>query len=213
MTHDTAPMSHRIPWCTLLLCAATLALSVHAAVEISGTWFGRVRIVQLEPYGLRWHHLQQGELWRLFTAQMVHVKQPHMLSSLACLAVLGAAVERRLGGLRLLGLWLVGGSVATLLSTLTVPAPWNLGTGASQAILAIAGGGLWRVLAGVDRSRWLVMSATFSIALAFMIDLVHVGYPKLGHVAGVGLGLLMGWLYGLSPRHRRAASPPAAPRA
>lgn len=196
----TAHPPRRIPWGTLLLAVATVALSVHAAIEISGSWLGKVRIVQLEHYGLRWRHLQAFELWRLATAQLVHVKQPHMVSSVLCLLLVGAAVERRLGALRLLGLWLVAGSLATLLSTLFAPPPWNLGTGASQAILAIAGAGLWLALAGVDRSRLLVMSATFSIALAFMIDLVHVGYPKPGHVAGVLLGLLMAWVYDKTAR-------------
>ena len=58
-------MPRRIPWCTLLLCAATVALSVHAAIEISGTWLGRVRIVQLEDYGVRFEHLREFEFWRL----------------------------------------------------------------------------------------------------------------------------------------------------
>ena len=199
------PTTRPWPWCTLLLCLATVALSVHAAVEISGSWLGRVRIIELEPYGLRWRYLREGELWRLVTAQGVHVKQPHMVSSVACLLAVGAAVERHLGFLRLLLVWLVGGAIAMLISTLSVPYPWNLGTGASQAILAIAGAGLWLAWAGVDRSRFLVVSATFTISLAFMIDLVHVGYPKPGHVAGVLLGLAIAAMPGLGRRRRARA--------
>lgn len=194
---------HRLPWATLLLGTATLVLSVHAAIEISGTWMGRVRIVQLEDYGVRFAHLRELELWRLVTSQLVHVKPLHMLGNVFCLLWVGAAVERRLGSIRLLLLWLVGGSLATLFSTLFVPPPWNLGTGSSQAIMAIAGAGLWRVLTGVDRSRSLVLPVVFSIALAFAIDLVHVHYPKPQHVAGVLLGLLIASLY------RRNARAPA----
>jgi rhomboid protease GluP len=184
-------MSHRIPWCALLLCAATVLLSVHAAIEISGTWLGRVRIVQLEDYGLRFGHLRDLELWRLVTAQLVHVKQPHMVGDVFCLLLVGTAVERRVGSFRLFLLWLIGGSIATLFSTLFVAHPWNLGTGSSQAIMAIAGAGLWLALTGVDRSKFLRWSVGFAIALAFAIDVVHVYYPKPGHVAGVLLGLLM----------------------
>lgn len=181
----------RFPWCTLLLCAATAALSVHAAIEISGTWLGRVRIVQLEDYGLRFEHLRDLELWRLVTAQLVHVKQPHMVGDVFCLGLVGAAVERHVGFVRLFLLWLIGGSIAMLFSTLFVAYPWNLGTGASQAIMAIAGAGLWLALTGVDRSKFLRWSVGFAIALAFAIDVVHVHYPKPGHVAGVLLGLWM----------------------
>jgi rhomboid protease GluP len=188
-------MSHRIPWCALLLCAATVLLSVHAAIEISGTWLGRVRIVQLEDYGLRFGHLRDLELWRLVTAQLVHVKQPHMVGDVFCLLLVGTAVERQVGSFRLFLLWLIGDSIATLFSTLFVAHPWNLGTGSSQAIMAIAGAGLWLALTGVDRSKFLRWSVGFSIALAFAIDLVHVYYPKPGHVAGVLLGLLIASRY------------------
>lgn len=184
-----------IPWCTLLLAAATVALSVHAAIEISGTWPGRVRIVELENYGLRFRHLQELELWRLVTAQLVHVKQPHMVGDVFCLLLVGTAVERNIGFLRLLVLWLVGGSLAILFSSLFVLPPWNLGTGASQAIMAISGAGIWLALTGVDRSRFLLLAVSFSIGLALTIDIVHVYYPKPGHVAGVIIGLLIASLY------------------
>lgn len=198
-----APPS-RTPWCTLLLCAATVALSVHAAIEISGTWLGKVRIVQLEDYGVRFRHLQDLELWRLVTAQLVHVKQPHMVSDVVCLLWVGTAVERHVGAIRLLVLWLIGGSLATLTSTLFVPPPWNLGTGASQAIMAIAGAGLWLALTGVDRSRSLTVPVAFAMTVALTIDLVHVHHPKPGHVAGLLIGLSIASLY------RTAARTPAA---
>lgn len=188
----TAPtLPRRIPWCTLLLCVATIALSVHAAIEISGTWLGKVKIVQLEPWGLRFEHLRELELWRLLTAQLVHVKQPHMVGSVFCLLLLGAAVERHVGFVRLLLLWLVGGSIAMLVSTQFVAPPWNLGTGASQAIMAIAGAGIWLVWTSVDRSKLMLWSLTLTIAKTFALDLMFAGYPKPGHVSGLLLGVLI----------------------
>lgn len=203
MTHSqsiAAPaMSRRIPWCTLLLCAATAAVSVYAAIEVSGTWLGRVKIVELESYGLRFRHIYELELWRLVTAQLVHVKQPHMLSDVFCLLLVGTAVERHFGVIRLLVLWLIGGSIATLISTLSVTPPWNLGTGASQAIMAITGAGLWLALTGVDRSKFLLMSLALTISVALALDLIYAHYPKPGHVAGVLLGLL------IASRYRKTA--------
>lgn len=195
MTHASPPVAPskpwRLPWCTLLLCAATVGLSVHAAIEVSGSWLGRVRIVELERYGLRLSHLRDLELWRLITAQLIHVKQPHVLSNVICLLWLGTAVERHLGATRLLLLWLIGGGIATLLSTLFVAHPWNLGTGASQAIMAIAGAGLWLAKAGIDRSRSLLLPLAVTIGLAMALDLIYAHYPKPGHVAGLALGYAM----------------------
>jgi len=183
------------PWGTLLLSTATVVLSAFVAIEISGTWMGKVRIVDLEQYGVRFEHVQKLELWRLVTAQLVHVKQLHMVSDVFCLLWVGTAIEKHVGGIRLLLLWLIGGSLATLFSTLFVTPPWNLGTGASQAIMAIAGTGLWLAIEGVDRSRSLMWPVAFSIGLAFAIDIVHVYHPKPGHVAGLLLGLLAAMLH------------------
>jgi hypothetical protein len=61
-------LPRHFPWGTLLLCTATAAVSVYVAVDIAGTWFGRVRIVELEDYGVRLHHLIDFEPWRLVTA-------------------------------------------------------------------------------------------------------------------------------------------------
>jgi len=184
-----------VPWVTLLLATATASLSIYVAIEISGTWLGRVRIIELEQYGVRLEHVQNFELWRLVTSQLVHVKQAHMVADVFCLAWVGTAVEKHVGGIRLLLLWLIGGSLATLFSTLFVNPPWNLGTGASQAIMVIAGAGLWLAIKGVDRSTLLVLPVAFSIGLAFAIDIFHVYHPKPGHVAGVLLGMLAAVLY------------------
>ena len=184
-------MPRRIPWCTLVLCVATAVVSVHAAIEISGSWLGRVRIVELERYGLRFEHLRDLELWRLVTAQLVHVRQPHMVSDVVCLLLVGSAVERHVGPVRLLTLWLVGGSLAMLVSTQSVPWPWNLGTGASQAIMAIAGAGLWLVRTGTDRWRTMLTALALTIGVALTLDLVFAHYPKPGHVAGLLFGFLI----------------------
>jgi membrane associated rhomboid family serine protease len=195
MTHSQSiivpSMWRRVPLCTFLLCAATAAMSVHAAIELGGTWLGSVRIVELERYGLRFKYIQDLELWRLITAQLVHVKQLHMLSNVFCLLLVGTAVERNLGSMRLLVLWLIGGSMATLISTLFTTPPWNLGTGGSQAIMAIAGAGLWLAMTGVDRSKFLILSVAFTIAVALTLDLIYAQYPKPGHAAGLLLGYLI----------------------
>ena len=194
MTHPrsiTAPPRRHFPWCTLLLAAATVIVSVFVAIDVGGAWLAKVKIVQLEDYGLRFSHLADFELWRLVTSQLIHVKQPHMIGDVVCLGLVGWVVERNVGPWRLLLLWLVGGALVTLYSTLFVPFPWNLGTGSSQAVMVIAGAGLWLALTGIDRSRSLLWACLFSIALAFAIDIVHVYYPKPHHVVGVVVGFLM----------------------
>lgn len=192
-----------VPWCTLLLLSATLAMSLHAWIEVSGSWFGRVRIFQLEPWGLRLEHLRELEFWRLLSAQLVHVRQGHLPLSALCMLWLGSGVERRLGPVRLFVLWLVAGSLATLVSTLFSQPPWNLGTGASQAIMAFAGAGLWLARANGDRSGRLLWAIGFTIASTFALDLVFAHYPKPGHIAGLVLGFAMTAIFDLIRRSSR----------
>ena len=184
-------MPRHVPWCTLLLFVATLAMSLHAWIEVSGSWLGKVRIVQLEPWGLRFEHLRELEFWRLLSAQLVHVKQGHLPLSLLCLLWVGYAVERHLGFIRVMALWLLAGSMATLIGPVFISPPWDIGTGASQAIIAMAGAGLRMRLAGIDHSRCLLWAIAFTIASTFALDLIFAHYPKPGHVSGLVFGLLM----------------------
>jgi rhomboid protease GluP len=201
MHRDSSPiapaesLSRRIPWGTLLLCTATVVVSLYAAVDIAGTCFGRIRIVELEDYGLRLQHLADFEFWRLVTAQLVHVKQAHMPLSVLSMLLVGVGIERHIGFVRLLLLWLVAGSIATLVSTGFVPYPWNLGTGASQAIMAMAGCGVVLAAASVDRTKFLRYSLAFTLVTTFALDLIFAGYPKPGHITGLLLGALMTWAH------------------
>ena len=67
--------------------------------------------------------------------------------------------------------------------------------------------GVWLAVTGVDRSKAMLWTVGFSIAAAFAIDVVHVYYPKPGHVAGVVLGVLMTALHRDSASRRAGAEP------
>lgn len=157
---------------------------------------GTVRIPGLEPYGgITIAHLRDLELWRLFASQLIHAKQLHMLFNVLSLALLGNFIERHVGGSRFLLLWFVPGAVGTLAGTLFATPPWNLGTGASQAVLGIAAFGLVLFLSGFIASRWFVGILCFTILPAFALDLVYAGYPKSGHLVGFLIGGMAGAAY------------------
>lgn len=183
------------PYCTLFVCLMTFCYSVYVAFAVTGQLWGTVKIVDLEPYGgVTLTHLQHFELWRLFAAQLIHVKPMHMLYNVVSLALLGSLLEWRLGALKFFGLWFVSGAVGTLVSTLGEPAPWNLGTGASQAVLGIAGLGLALFLGCTPKDKGLGCVLAWTLFPPFVLDFVHVGYPKLGHVIPAVLGMAVGIL-------------------
>ena len=102
-----------------------------------------------------------------------------------------------MGAVKFFALWFIGGSIGTLISTLEGTPPWNLGTGASQAALAISAFGVVLALKGVLSSRWLWATLAISLIPAFALDLlaVGVGYPKPGHLAAVAIGIIAGIIY------------------
>ena len=110
--------NYYFPYCTILLSATILIVSFYAAYEITGSLFSRVRITDLEKYGVRIEYLIEGELWRLFTSQIVHVKQLHMIFNVVSFFLLGICLERYIGSSRFFLLWFVSGAVGAVFSTL-----------------------------------------------------------------------------------------------
>lgn len=181
-----------IPYGTISISLATLLYSMYVALCLTGSLLGNVKITELEPYGgVTFEHLLNLELWRLFASQLIHAKQVHMLYNVFSLAMLGILLERHIGGVKFTLLWFVAGSVGTLVSTFFVTPPWNLGTGASQAILGVAALGIVVVLKRINTSKWLVATLCISLLPAFALDFIYAGYPKPGHIAGLVVGVAL----------------------
>jgi rhomboid protease GluP len=184
------------PYATVIICTATLLCSIGVAFAVTGRFMGSVRIVQLEPYGgITFAHLGNLELWRLFASQLIHVKQMHMLYNVLSLALLGFVLERHAGAFKFFLLWLMAGAAGTLVGTLFVTPPWNLGTGASQAVLGIAAFGLALFLKGAVQSKSLVVVLCFSLVPAFALDFIYAGYPKPGHIVPLLIGGIAGVMH------------------
>lgn len=185
-----------IPYAAILISGLTLAYSMYVAFALTGNVFGNVKIVQLEPYGgVTASHLKNLEFWRLFVSQLIHAKQLHMLHNVSCLALLGICLARYVSDIGFFLLWFVSGAVGTLVSTLSVAPPWNLGTGASQAVVGIAAFALVLMKNGLNSSKWFVAAVCLSLVPALALDLIYAGYPKPGHLAAALIGAVAGMIY------------------
>jgi rhomboid protease GluP len=112
--------------------------------------------VEVRAYGgTTFDDIMNFELWRLFSSQMVHVKMPHMLYNALCLLLVGSVVERRIGSIRTVLIWLLAGGSATVVSPILIEAPWNVATGASQATFAFSGCALVFVFASSCERLWV----------------------------------------------------------
>lgn len=161
-------------------------------MKARGRPWSSVPILQLLNYGgVDNSHLASGEWWLLLSAQFVHVKQMHMLFNVTALFLLGLAVERVTGPFRFGILWLLSGVVGTFASIYSVAPPYDIGSGASQALMGIAAAAIivkWR---NHDRSRWLLGTLSVTLVSQLALDLISAHYPMPGHVVGFLAGVIL----------------------
>ena len=187
----------QIPYATLILVLSTVVVSLGVNFQIAGSLFGKIKITELEPFGgFTYKHILDLELWRLVVSQFIHVKQFHMIYNALSLFALGYVLERKLGSSAFLAIWFISGSIGTFASTFTVPEPWNLGTGGSQAILGLAAAGFSMYLQRHIEGKLALGVLILTIVPAFALDLTFSEHhlPKVGHVVSFSLGVML--LYG-----------------
>jgi len=184
------------PLFTLILCVLVLSVSSFIAYEVHGSIFSKVKILELREYGgVTFQQLGQLELWRLLSSQFVHVKPIHMLFNAISLFFIGYFVEKQIGSKNFVLLFFVSGIIGTLASIVFIPAPYNVGTGASQAVLGLNACGMLLMVKGVNKSIWLKLALIFCIAPAMALDIIYSGFPKLGHIIGFAVGLIFSLYY------------------
>lgn len=200
------PFAFSVRWLRVstLLALLTIATTLTVAYLVNGSVMATVNLADLRRFGgTTFEDIGHFELWRLVAAQLIHAKMAHMLLNAAGLFLLGNAIEPVIGGMRVLLLWLVAGGIATWISPLLIEAPWNVGTGASQATFAFAGCAAFLAVTGrvPPLLSWILVA--FVLLPGVTLDFTSGGYPKPGHVSGLLIGGLMGLIYGRALRASR----------
>ncbi|MEP1554697.1 MAG: rhomboid family intramembrane serine protease [Paraglaciecola sp.] len=180
------------PIFTIAIVSITVIVSLFVAYQISGSLFGKSRVIYLADYGgLTVESLKKLELWRLVVSQLIHVHQKHMIYNALSIVFLCSIIERKIGFWYVLFIWLFAGGIGTVFSTQFGTTPWNTGSGASQAALGFAGFGLFLFLFKFKRDYLLLCAVIFSILPAMYLDIKTTGYPKPGHSLSFAFGILM----------------------
>ena len=136
-----------------------------------------------------------GEQWRLLTAVFLHGGIFHLLMNAYALWIFGPVVERELGRVRFLLIFLTTGLFASAASYAFATDPVQVSVGASGAIFGVVGAFVsynyrHRELAvAAARLRglvpFLILNLVFSFAIAFIDWRAHLGGFLAGLVAGV----------------------------
>ena len=147
----------------------------------------------------------QGQYWRFITPVFLHANLLHVGLNMLNLVVLGIFLERLVGHLRFLLIYLLTGTISIITSFYFMPQ--EISVGASGAIFGLVGAYSIFVLThrrafrhnGIPALLWLVLVIGVNLSIGLFIPNVD----NYAHLGGLLSGCLLGWwftpLYKLAP--------------
>lgn len=138
--------------------------------------------------------VEEGEVYRLFTAMFLHFGVEHLIGNMLLLIFLGDTLERVVGPVRYLIIYLLGGLGGNVLSCYIAIRQKNyaVSAGASGALFAVIGALVYLVLrkkGDVEEisGKRLLLMAGLSIAQGFTAS----GIDGYAHIGGFLCGMLL----------------------
>jgi len=136
-----------------------------------------------------------GEYYRLFTAMFLHFGIDHLAGNMMALIFIGDIVEKALGKVKYVLLYILSGILAGACSLLMNVYTDSLAVsaGASGAVFGIIGALIYIVWANRDRLRNLNLSRfVFAVAYMLFTGFTSVGVDNAAHVGGLIAGFILG---------------------
>ena len=146
--------------------------------------------------------LEDGEYYRLLTAMFMHFGIDHIINNMIVLFALGDNLERALGHIKYLLLYLFCGVGANCISMMMdSPDSMVVSAGASGAVFGVVGGLFYAVLVNRGQledlsTRQLIVMIVLSLYLGF----TESGVDNVAHIGGLILGILAGVLLYRKPK-------------
>ena len=181
---------------------ATMALIlinvlVFIAVEFTGTSQDAWHVLE---YGAAYtpYIIQNGEVYRLFTSMFLHFGIEHLVNNMMVLFVLGSRLERVIGKIRFLLIYLLGGIAGNVVSLLLElkTQEFSVSAGASGAVFAVMGAMIYIVIRnkgwlGDLSMRQILVMAAFSLYFGFTSS----GVDNAAHIGGLLTGFVLAVLF------------------
>lgn len=147
--------------------------------------------------------IQKGNYSQLFTAFFVHFSIRHLANNMFLLLIIGAMLEKHIGSIRFLLIYIVGGIGGNVVS-----AYWHvrqdvfvISAGASGAIFGIVGGFLMALILNKGRIEDMtVKKMAIFVALSLYQGFVNRGIDNAAHVGGFLVGMIVSILCELTRR-------------
>ncbi|MCA9071975.1 MAG: rhomboid family intramembrane serine protease, partial [Planctomycetaceae bacterium] len=190
-----------VPFVTYLLVLSNLAVFLWMVFE--GVSPAQPTAMEIIDWGANYApRTLDGEEWRLFTCMFLHIGILHLGMNMLALWNLGRIVERLVGPVGFVLLYLVSGLAGSLASVF-----WNgmnPSAGASGAIFGVAGallGWSWKLRQSLPQSflrssRFLAWNVLVLFGVFTLINLYRPMIDNSAHLAGLLVGAVCGLLLG-----------------
>ena len=177
--------------CSVNLCLAALQAAVFLLCLLTGD-----RLYVAGRCGTNLV-LEQGEYWRLLTSVFLHSGFTHLGSNLLVQVLMGNAVERNLGHIKYLILYLasgIGGNVVSVLYDHAMGV--NIySVGASGAVFGVMGVLMLLIIKGrkkLQRGSSMLVRAGFALFYAVYSGFRNPYTDNAAHLGGLAVGVLLG---------------------
>lgn len=150
-------------------------------------------------------NIENGEYYRVLTAMFLHFDINHLMGNMLILAVLGYRLERILGHIPYLILYLISGVGANMLTFLSylLQADYHvLSAGASGAIFGVCGGMFAVAMVGREAEGITSSQMLLLILLTLFSGYLSAEVNNLAHLSGLLFGILLGLAFYLVRRRR-----------
>ncbi|MFD0826783.1 rhomboid family intramembrane serine protease [Neobacillus sp. M.A.Huq-85] len=144
-------------------------------------------------------YILEGEYWRLITPTFLHSGFTHMLFNSVSLLLFGPALERMLGGVKFLLVYLVSGLIANLATLLLEPLSYTH-VGSSGAIFGLFG---YYVAIIIFRKNWLSRQNSHIILVLCVLSLIMTFLQPNINITAHLFGLLGGFFLGVIPYYNK----------
>lgn len=178
-------------YCSVNLCLAALQAAVFLLCLLTGD-----RLYVAGRCGTNLV-LEQGEYWRLLTSVFLHSGFTHLGSNLLVQVLMGNAVERNLGHIKYLILYLASGICGNVVSVLYDHAMGvNIySVGASGAVFGVMGVLMLLIIKGrkkLQRGSSMLVRAGFALFYAVYSGFRNPYTDNAAHLGGLAVGVLLG---------------------
>ena len=131
------------------------------------------------------------EWWRLFTSMFLHAGIPHLIVNCLGLYCIGSILEQRLGGMKLLVIYILSGIGSAIITMLVTYGS----VGASGAIYGI-GGTLLILIIRDKKNVWSTRPVMQKIIIIIYLTIPNLSGVNtlISHEVGLIIGILMGLL-------------------